>query len=43
VTTENHQARMMMSGNRIMRAGFERHSNEEMARLEALVGRANPF
>jgi hypothetical protein len=43
VTTENHQARMMMTGNRIMRAGFERHSNEEMARLEALVGRANPF
>jgi len=38
-----HQARMMMTGNRIMRAGFDRHTNEEMARLEALVGRANPF
>jgi hypothetical protein len=38
-----HQARMMMTGMRIVPAGFERHTNEEMARLEALVGRANPF
>jgi hypothetical protein len=33
----------MMTGMRIVPAGFERHTNEEMARLEALVGRANPF
>ena len=47
VTTENHQARMIhreaMSGMRIVRAGFERHTNEEIARLESLVGRPNPF
>ena len=47
VTTENHQARMIhreaMSGMRILHAGFERHSNEEMAKLESLVGRASPF
>jgi hypothetical protein len=43
VATGKHQARMMMTGARIMPAGMERHTNEEMARLEALVGRANPF
>ena len=47
VSTENHQARMIhreaMSGMRIVRAGFERHTNEEIARLESLVGRPNPF
>ena len=47
VSTENHQARMIhreaMSGTRIVRAGFERHTNEEIARLESLVGRPNPF
>lgn len=47
VTTENHQARTIhregMTGMRILRAGFERHTNEEMARLESLVGRPNPF
>src|SRR5882762_385433 len=47
VSTENHQARMIhreaMSGMRILRAGFERHTNGEMARLESLVGRPNPF
>jgi len=47
VTTENHQARMIhreaMSGMRIVHAGFERHTNEEIARLESLVGRPNPF
>ncbi len=47
VTTENHQARMIhreaMSGMRIVRAGFERHTNDEIARLENLVGRPNPF
>lgn len=47
VSTENHQARMIhreaMGGTRILRAGFERHTNEEIARLEALVGRPDPF
>ena len=47
VSTENHQARVIhreaMSGMRIVRAGFERHTNEEIARLESLVGRPNPF
>jgi hypothetical protein len=47
VSTENHQARMIyreaMSGMRILRAGFIGHTNEEMARLESLVGRPNPF
>jgi hypothetical protein len=47
VTAENHQARMIhreaMSGMRILHAGFERHTNEEMVRLESLVGRPNPF
>jgi hypothetical protein len=47
VSTKNHQARRIhreaMSGMRIVPAGFERHTNEEMARLEALVGRAYPF
>jgi hypothetical protein len=32
-----------MSGMRILRAGFERHTNEEMVQLESLVGRPNPF
>jgi hypothetical protein len=35
--------REAMSGMRILHAGFERHSNEEMAKLESLVGRASPF
>ena len=47
VSTESHQARMIhreaMGGTRILRAGFERHTNEEIARLEALVGRPDPF
>jgi hypothetical protein len=47
VATENHQARMIhresMMGMRIVHAGFERHSNEEMAKLEALAGRPDPF
>jgi hypothetical protein len=47
VATENHQARYIhrdaMSGMRIVRAGLERHTNEEMIRLESLAGRPNPF
>ena len=43
VTTENHQARRITRDMRIEPAGLERHANEEMARLESLVGRPNPF
>ena len=47
VAAENHLARRIhreaMSGMRIVPAGFERHTNEEMARLESLAGRPNPF
>jgi hypothetical protein len=35
--------REAMSGMRILRAGFAGHTNEEMSRLESLVGRPNPF
>jgi hypothetical protein len=30
-------------GMRIVRAPFERHTNEEIIRLESLAGRPNPF
>src|SRR5436190_382427 len=47
VAAENHLARRIhreaMSGMRIVPAGFERHTNEEMARLESLADRPNPF
>ena len=47
VATENHQARIIRAQSvmemRIGRAGFERHTSEEIAALEALVGRPNPF
>jgi len=47
VATENHQARIIRAQSvmdmRIARAGFERHTSEELAALEALVGRPNPF
>ena len=47
VSTENHQARLIhreaMSGMRIVPAAFQGHTNEEIAQLEALVGRPNPF
>jgi hypothetical protein len=47
VSTENHQARFLhresMMGMRIARAPFQNHTNEEMAGLEALAGRPNPF
>jgi hypothetical protein len=42
-----HNARRIFrepkSGMRIERASFERHTNEEIARLEMLAGRADPF
>jgi hypothetical protein len=43
VSARNHQARLVRSGMPIAPAGFERHSNEEMVALEALVGRPDPF
>jgi hypothetical protein len=47
VSTENHQARVIhrdpVGGMRIARIGLERHTDGEMIRLEALVGRPNPF
>jgi hypothetical protein len=47
VAAENHQARLIhrdpMMGMRVARAGFERHTSQEMIRLETLVGRPNPF
>lgn len=47
VTTANHQARRIhrdaMSGMRIVPAPFQGHTNEEIAALEGLVGRPNPF
>ena len=47
VTTENHLARRIhrdpRMGMRIVQAPFERHTNEEMAHLERLAGRPNPF
>jgi hypothetical protein len=47
VVTANHAARRIYRdprmGVRIAPAGFERHTNEEMAALEKLAGRENPF
>jgi len=43
VSTNGHEARLVRLGMPIARVGFERHTNEEMAALEALVGRPNPF
>ena len=43
VSSENHAARLIRPNVPIARAAFERHTSEEMAALEALVGRPNPF
>ncbi|HYG54642.1 MAG TPA: hypothetical protein VD965_05050 [Burkholderiales bacterium] len=47
VMAENHQARRIhrdpQGGMRIQRAPFERHTNEEIIRLESLTGRPSPF
>jgi hypothetical protein len=47
VMTENHLARRIhrdpTMGMRIVSAPFERHTNEEIARLEQLAGRPSPF
>lgn len=39
----HHEARLIRTGMPIARASFERHTDDEMAALEALVGRPNPF
>jgi len=47
MVTGNHGARRIYRdprmGMRVVAAGFERHANEEMAALEKLAGRENPF
>ena len=47
VSAENHLARRIhrdpRMGMRIVQAPFERHTSEEIARLERLAGRPNPF
>jgi hypothetical protein len=43
VSARHHEARLIRPGVPIVRAAMERHTDEEMAALEALVGRANPF
>jgi hypothetical protein len=39
----HHEARLIRTGVPIARASFERHTDEEIAALEALVGRPDPF
>jgi hypothetical protein len=39
----HHEARLIRAGVPIARASFERHTDEEITALEALVGRPNPF
>lgn len=43
VSGQGHEARLIRPGMPIARAGFERHTSDEIAALEALVGRPNPF
>src|SRR3954469_16461001 len=43
VAAQNHAARLIRPGVPIACAGMERHTNEEIAALEALVGRPNTF
>jgi hypothetical protein len=47
VVTGNHVARRIYRdprmGMRVAPAAFERHTNEEIAALEKLAGRGNPF
>lgn len=42
VSAQNHQARRI-SREGVVAAPFERHTSEEIARLERLAGRPNPF
>lgn len=43
VSAENHVARRISADHRVVPAPFERHTSEEIARLERLAGRPNPF
>jgi len=43
VSARHHEARLIRPGVPIVRAAMERHTDEEMVALAALVGRANPF
>lgn len=43
MSATNHQARRIYGDARIVPAGFEGHTNEEITQLESLVGRPNPF
>ena len=43
VSSRNHEARLIRPGVPIARAAMERHTDEEITALEALVGRPNPF
>jgi len=42
VSAENHVARRI-SADRVVAAPFERHTSEEISRLERMAGRPNPF
>ena len=42
ISTDRHVARRITRG-AVVPAAFERHTSEEIARLEQLVGRPNPF
>lgn len=43
VTSRNHAARRIDLDGSVLEVPFERHTSEEIARLESLVGRPNPF
>lgn len=43
VTSRNHAARRIDRDGSVLEVPFERHTSEEIARLESLVGRPNPF
>lgn len=42
VSAQNHIARRIV-GEQVVAAPFERHTNEEISRLERIAGRPNPF
>lgn len=43
VASRNHSARRIDRDGRIVEVPFERHTSDEIARLESLAGRPNPF
>lgn len=43
VASRNHSARRIDRDGMVLEVPFERHTSEEIARLESLVGRPNPF